>query len=1596
MYLICSNLKGCFFLLSWTLLLCLLASEVHGQSRTTRYIYPEAAILRELEQATGQDWNLDVLLNQPTTVISDEGTSIFLRFHSETLTDTERLLTFKVASISTQIANQPIPAALGSLSELQSLGLSGEATGGIPASIGNLSQLTSLRLSGLSLTGEIPATLGNLSNLERLDLSHNALSGLIPEALGNLSALTQLLIEDNQLSGSPPASLSQLSSARLVDLSANQLGGELPLSWQAFGEQRTAINLLNNCLTLPLYDAGFREAFEALSNSNLIKISSCVNMEAFNTTETAGIQLNRPLQRFSTEYTGINRPPVLKVSADGSEATLFRLQLTDSSLNSAGFRFETEAGRDLAMTGSLRLAPDQEPGYLSWLYRHPVTLPTGFARPEALLLHYQDEPYMQVNLEVIRPPVLFVHGLNSSNRIWLLQMNQLLQSGDYQNFQLFPVNYQSSNLAAFINNCGVLTRGIDQLKSLARANNASIGQVDIVAHSMGGLLSRKYLQSAEGLQRGDVNKLITLNSPHLGARLAQLPGSLDLSRVLIYAIAPAIADLSPDSEAISQLSAGSFRNRVPAHAIVTTIALEQQRGLQNLFILQKAGCSFLQLSFCESHELSTVAAFAEYFNKSMSDGIVSAQSQKGGLSAPYVTQLSGTHSSTENTGVMQRVASLLNTPAQDQQVFSAGFRPTQPGTASPHLDVLQALFSRLSSTAGNRLNAHDGPIGLTTASGEHQFLPGQELTLLVSADTSIASYLLSDGLTITPSEEGFAHTDSINYQLPDDLASVQTLVIYGFTETGVAYSSQLELMVLPEVQPIGLIAPTDTLGFTGDSLRIDPLVLLADSSRYAASLLGLAPDISFSEDLVSPLGEGLYRLDSAGAATVTLSLDTLSLSYPLQVIDATAIAPPVAHWFDFTSTDTLVRLGGTVLLEGLTNLSDASWQWEIPQANIVDSSGNLAEVQFDRSGQYDVQVRFMQGDTDTVLIRQAYIMVDPCPAVPQVQAVSGNLSICDGQSIQLSSTVAAYGDLQWSNGMLADTITVTEAGSYALQFSNAGCAGISSDTLLVQQASSPSQVPDYVRDSLFACEGEQFRLQYRSEEPELQVVWQGGQAGEDLLVQSTDTYYLRYQNAAGCLSDRADSVFVMFESIPEPPVLPYDPELTGCMGDTITLSFTPADERLSLVWSDGISEPERAFTTSGEYSVQLRTPAGCLSGPSNPVELFFYSRPDAPALDYPEELVVCDSSEVALVADGAGFLEVVLWSTDSVGDTLRINQAGTYTARVVNLFGCASPNSNTVSVEFGSTPEVPILQPAQDTVFYCERDSAFFEISNPEAATYIWSDGDIGTARYLSFNGTITVVASDSRGCSSASSLPVYLQERVAPAVPTLEASATERCEGDTIYVSATIGPGEHIVWSTGDTLADLSIWQTTRLSALTIDSLGCRSLPGDTLSLRIEALPPSGLELRADSLIATTGYVYTWYRNGTTLAGEDNYYLIPSAEGAYHAQLRSALGCEAYTDTLVFEVTSRPGLPTGQRVSLYPNPAGRQGATLYWQSSAQGQAQVLLYSAEGSLVDRYLLDKRSEELHITLGDALSPGLYLLWLVPAGQDWRHQEKLIIR
>lgn len=146
-------------------------------------------------------------------------------------------------------------------------------------------------------------------------------------------------------------------------------------------------------------------------------------------------------------------------------------------------------------------------------------------------------PVQPATIEVVRPPVVVIPDLWSNCDSWLNSGS--IMSSPPPGFTISCASYDSTDQNG--NPFSNLSRGLDHnlnrdvlrdhvLERLIRFREnqrAAVTQVDVVGHGMGGLFARRFIDGASGAYRsasnyneGSVNRLITLGTPHLGARFA--------------------------------------------------------------------------------------------------------------------------------------------------------------------------------------------------------------------------------------------------------------------------------------------------------------------------------------------------------------------------------------------------------------------------------------------------------------------------------------------------------------------------------------------------------------------------------------------------------------------------------------------------------------------------------------------------------------------------------------------------------------------------------------------------------------------------------------------------------------------------------------------------------------------------------------------------------------------------------------------------------------------------------------------------------------------------------------------------------------------
>ncbi|NEC25978.1 alpha/beta fold hydrolase [Streptomyces sp. SID8111] len=131
-----------------------------------------------------------------------------------------------------------------------------------------------------------------------------------------------------------------------------------------------------------------------------------------------------------------------------------------------------------------------------------------------------------------KPPVVLLHGFIDNRSVFLLLRRSLAQHGRQQ---IESLNY--SPLTCDIRTAAeLLGRHIEEV-----CERTGSRQVDVVGHSLGGLIARYYVQRLGG--DGRVRTLVTLGTPHSGTRVAPLANAH-----------PIVRQMRPGSEVLEELT----------------------------------------------------------------------------------------------------------------------------------------------------------------------------------------------------------------------------------------------------------------------------------------------------------------------------------------------------------------------------------------------------------------------------------------------------------------------------------------------------------------------------------------------------------------------------------------------------------------------------------------------------------------------------------------------------------------------------------------------------------------------------------------------------------------------------------------------------------------------------------------------------------------------------------------------------------------------------------------------------------------------------------------------------------------------------------
>ncbi|MBR5920114.1 MAG: T9SS type A sorting domain-containing protein [Bacteroidales bacterium] len=379
--------------------------------------------------------------------------------------------------------------------------------------------------------------------------------------------------------------------------------------------------------------------------------------------------------------------------------------------------------------------------------------------------------------------------------------------------------------------------------------------------------------------------------------------------------------------------------------------------------------------------------------------------------------------------------------------------------------------------------------------------------------------------------------------------------------------------------------------------------------------------------------------------------------------------------------------GNTTICEGetatLTANGGVTYSWS--------NGGTGNSISVSQSGIYTVTTTNAEGCSATANVT---VVVNPLPNVN----ISGNSSFCQGDNVTLSATGA--NTYVWNNTSTNETITVSNAGSYAVTGTDAnGCTNIAAKTISVN--------PTYnVALAHSMCEGESYNFY-----------------GQNITAAGTYTHTLQTVN--GC-----DSVLTLVVTLKALPTAAISGNTTICEGETVTLT---ANGGVSYLWNNGSTNNNISVNQSEVYTVTVTNAEGC----SNTSSVTVTVNP-LPTITIAGNMTLCAGNSTSLTATGADSFS---WSTGDNTATVSISAFGIYTVTGTSTAGCSNTAEVTVLVS-----QLPVISISGETDI-CAGESTTLTANGGEI--YLWSDGTTANTLTVNMAGTYQVIGYNAAGCYS-------------------------------------------------------------------------------------------------------------------------------------------------------------------------------------------------------------------------------------------------------
>lgn len=336
-------------------------------------------------------------------------------------------------------------------------------------------------------------------------------------------------------------------------------------------------------------------------------------------------------------------------------------------------------------------------------------------------------------------------------------------------------------------------------------------------------------------------------------------------------------------------------------------------------------------------------------------------------------------------------------------------------------------------------------------------------------------------------------------------------------------------------------------------------------------------------------------------------------------------------------------------------------------------------------------------------------------------------------------------------------------------------------------------------------------------------------------------------------------------------------------------------------------------------------------------------------------LQICQGQSITLQAE-AGFNSYVWSPGNSSGQTLTVNQAGSYSVTAQTAQGCQAA-STPVQVTVSSDP-LPLTVTPSGPLSLCEGQTVTLT-ADPNASNVIWSNGEFGNTLEIGLAGTYSATAQNASGCALASEVFTVTIGQTEPGeINVTPASPVEFCEGTSVVLTAAAGFSNY-VWSNQTSGNTISVNQSGEYAVTALNSDGClaSSFPVIVNEINVPVASftyeqTNGYNIQFTNT-STDGSEFLWtFTSGNTSTQANPSFDFPF-DGDYPVTLVVTNACG--TNTITFNVVvekfeSIAELEALNNIQIMPNPTSDL-STISGNSLKQEQYKVSLHNSIGQVI---------------------------------------------